>query len=123
MDPDIQRDFPALDDHNHKETSPSDFNYNCLAFALGDHSNWWEPPSLFGHYWPPGFSEDLTVDTAVSILQLHGFRRDLPFDASPDGDAVAIYAIADEWTHFAKYSNRIWMSKLGEGKDIEHLRP
>ena len=123
MDPEIKADFPALTDENHTETSPVDFNYNCLAFALGDKPNWWEPPGLFGHYWPPGFPEDNTVETVISILKLHGFKTEIAPAVKPDEDSIAIYAEAGEWTHFARFTNGVWLSKLGEGKDIQHLRP
>ena len=36
----------------------------------------------------------------------------------PETDAIAIYAEGDEWTHFAKFSNGYWSSKLGEGHDV-----
>ncbi|MFN0165785.1 MAG: hypothetical protein ACKV22_05075 [Bryobacteraceae bacterium] len=122
MDPDIQRDFPDLTDDNHTETSPEDFEYNCLAFVLGDLRNWWEPPGLFGHYWPDGFSADVTVDTAVSILKLHGYIDEVAIGTTPDVEAVAVYAEGSEWTHFAKFSHNMWFSKLGGGKDISHER-
>ena len=58
---DIRRDFPLLDSSSYDPPrSDEDFNYNCLAFALGDTRNWWEPPRLSGGYWPAGFPEDLT---------------------------------------------------------------
>lgn len=69
---DIERDFPALV-HSNYETSAEDFNHNCLAFAVGDHNNWWEPPNGHGRYWPPGFPEDVTVPTVESIIRVHGF--------------------------------------------------
>ncbi len=122
MDPDIQRDFPGLNDENHKETSPVDFEYNCLAYVLGDFRNWWEPPGLFGHYWPDGFPADVSVDTAVSILKLHGYMVEVRIGTIPDAEAVAVYADGSEWTHFAKFSNNVWFSKLGEGTDISHER-
>src|ERR1700687_4094356 len=70
---DIEQDFPFLTSDNYKTTSDEDFNYNCLAFALGDFSNWWEPPGEFGFYWPPGFASDLTVETVAKIINLHGY--------------------------------------------------
>jgi hypothetical protein len=120
---DIRRDFPALDRSSYEPPySGEDFNYNCLAFVLGDRNNWWEPPGLFGHYWPPGFPEDVTVETVTDIIRLHGFVVE-PYDITHlETDSIAIYANGSEWTHFAKFSNGIWMSKLGEGNDIKHLR-
>ena len=90
MDADIQRRFPALNDENCKETSPSDFNYNCLAFVLGDLKNWWEPPGLYGYFWPPGFPPDLTVNTVLSIIRLHGYTEEVDVGEVPGRDAIAV---------------------------------
>jgi hypothetical protein len=120
---DIKRDFPALDSSCYSPPrSPADFNYNCLAFVLGDLGNWWEPPALFGHYWPPGFPEDVSVETAMAILNLHGYTVEMNDLTKFQKDAVAIYAIGLEWTHFAKFADGKWASKLGEGHDIQHSR-
>jgi hypothetical protein len=120
---DIERDFPALVSGAYKIKSPEDFNYNCLAFALGDYRNWWEPPGNTGSYWPDGFPGDITVPTAVAIFKLHGFTVESDGTIQPATDSVAIYADGDEWTHFSKFTGGAWLSKLGEGHDIEHSSP
>ena len=118
---DIERDFPALKGEEY-ELSGEDFNYNCLAFALGDEGNWWEPPRGRGQYWPPGFPEDTTVRTVESIMRAHGFSVETDAKTWPDTDAVAIYAEGEEWTHFAKFANAQWSCKLGEGHDVSGIR-
>lgn len=117
---DIRRTFPSLNRHNSKKKSPDDFNYNCLAFVLGDRRQWWEPPGQFGFYWPPGFPEDLSIKTVTAIIKLHGFVVELEPTAHPLTDSVAVYGKGEEWAHFAKFSNGVWMSKLGEDHDITH---
>jgi hypothetical protein len=117
---DIERDFPSLTADNYKRTSDEDFNYNCLAFALGDLANWWEPPGEFGFYWPPGFANDLTVETVATIINLHGYLVEIDKRTKPSAEAIAIYAKDREWTHFAKYTGGQWMSKLGDDHDIAH---
>lgn len=100
--------------------SDSDFNYNCLAFALGDNQNWWEPPGRYGFYWPAGFPADVGVETVTAILELHGFVVELDRHRRPVAESIAIYAKGDEWTHFAKYVDGTWTSKIGEDHDITH---
>ena len=117
---DVELDFPALVGKDY-DLSDEDINCNCLAFALGDHSNWWEPPKGSGQYWPPGFPEDTTVKTAEAIIRVHGFTVVTSKDEIPETDAIAIYAIGEDWTHFAKFSGGTWKSKLGEGHDIERV--
>jgi hypothetical protein len=123
IDEEIQRDFPALNQNNSELRSPKDFNYNCLAFALGDEQNWWEPPGEFGFYWPPGFPKDLTVPTVIGIINVHGFVVESDLTKQPETDSIAIYAKGPEWTHFAKFTAGRWTSKLGVGRDIYHSSP
>jgi hypothetical protein len=117
---DIRAAFPSLNRRNCKRKSPDDFSYNCLAFALGDKTNWWEPPGEFGFYWPPGFPGDLSVETVTAIIRLHGFIVELEPKAVPRAEAVAIYAKGEEWLHFAKFTDGVWASKMGEDHDITH---
>src|SRR5580658_2892041 len=62
---DVEADFPSLKNRDY-DLSDEDFNYNCLAFALGDQNQWWEPPRGLGAYWPEGFPED-TISTDRGI--------------------------------------------------------
>lgn len=117
----IRKTFPSLNDDNCEEKSARDFNYNCLAFALGDTHNWWEPPGQFGYYyWPPGFSNDASVATVTAIIKLHGFVVEIKPYVMPVAESVAIYAQGEEWTHFARFANGMWLSKVGEDNDIAH---
>ena len=100
---DVERDFPALVGKDY-DLSDEDFNNNCLGFALGDLSGWWEPPSGHGQYWPPGFPEDIKVKTVEEIIKVHGFTVEISPGTPPETDAIAIYAIGDEWQHFARFS-------------------
>jgi hypothetical protein len=118
---DVEADFPALKSRDY-ELSEQDFNFNCLAYALGDQTNWWEPPRGSGRYWPAGFPADVTIQTAESIIRTHGFTAELDAAIEPDTDAIAIYGQGHEWTHFAKFVQGVWSSKLGEGHDVVRFR-
>jgi hypothetical protein len=117
---DVELDFPSLIGKDY-DLSDEDFNNNCLGFALGDLNNWWEPPRKAGQYWPPGFDEDIKIATVEKIIRLHGFTIALTKDQLPETDSIAIYTIGDEWQHFAKFSDGIWRSKLGEGHDVSRV--
>src|SRR5579864_1724568 len=114
---DVEQDFPGLIGMVYG-LSDEDFNYNCLAYALGDRHHWWEPPRGHGQYWPPGYPDDVSVRTVESIIRKHGFTIDSNPASTPETDAIAIYAEGDEWTHFAKFSAGAWSCKLGEGHDV-----
>ena len=117
----VEKDFPALKQRNYG-LSDKDFNYNCLAFAMGDQHNWWEPPKGGGRYWPDGFPEDVTVQTVESIIRTHGYTISTDATITPETDAVAIYAEGNEWTHFAIFATGTWSSKLGDGHDVTHVQ-
>ena len=116
----VEIDFPALIG-KHYHLSAEDFNYNCLAYAVGDLSNWWEPPKQAGRYWPDGFPPDTTIRTVESIVAVFGFTVEIDPMSVPDTEAIAIYADGNDWTHFARFSNGHWSSKLGEGHDVENI--
>jgi len=116
----LDRQFPKLKGKN-IDLSPKDFNNNCLAFALGDHQNWWEPPGQYGFYWPPGFPADTTIETVERIIRLHGFTVELDPHSTPENDSIAIYGLHGEWKHFAKFANGAWSSKLGQSHDVERI--
>ena len=110
--------FPALRGKK-LDLSPATLNYNCLAYALGDTNNWWQPGHRF-FYWPDGFSHDVSVETVTSIIKLHGYTKKVSRESVERyRAAVAIYSIGQEWTHFAKWSNGLWSSKIGEDHDIK----
>lgn len=118
---DIERSFPSLNQSNYRVASSVDFNYNCLAFAVGDESHWWEPPMGMGQYWPPGFADDIRVETVAAILRLHGFVLELDRGYTPQVDAIAVYGNSSgEWLHFARFTDGAWKSKLGSDHDIVH---
>jgi hypothetical protein len=118
---DIEADLPLLRrGQNYAEASKWNFDYNCLAFVLGDYENWWEPPGLYGHYWPPGFREDVSVETVTKIIKLHGFVVEHAPDIPPLTESIAVFAKGEDWEHFAKFANGVWSSKIGEDHDITH---
>ena len=56
----------------------------------------------------------------AEIIKLHGYIVECDRHAEPLTDSVAIYAQGPDWTHFAKYVNGQWLSKIGEDHDITH---
>jgi len=123
-----ERAFPNLKDY--VITSPCDPCHNCIAFAAGNTSLWWEPLTIPkpGYYWPEGaFRENENDD----IDALKRCFSELGFKACENGEMevgykkVALFAInKNEWTHAAvQDENGNWSSKLGDGYDIRHNAP
>ena len=122
MDP--HPDFPNLTPTNHRDTSPVDHRYNCIAWSFGDTEHWWQP----GTYWRP-------VDWPVNDYGLGALERafllagyeDCAADATlePGYLKVALYAASVFlYTHAARQLHTgQWTSKLGRSVDIEHDTP
>ena len=118
------RDLPGLTPDNHRETSPKDSKYNCIAWAAGDTENWWQP----GVYWRPADwpANDCGLGTLEAAFQLLGYQ-DCGMDWSlvPGFTKVALYGTGSSlYTHAARQLlSGKWTSKLGSKEDIEHDTP
>lgn len=102
--------------------SPEDYHYNCIAFAIGDTHNWWEPSGWPIHYWPPGIPAEYSVDSYVRAYEIHGYARCDTGELEADYEKIALFVDADGIPSHACYQTEsgIWKSKCGEFEDIEH---
>jgi hypothetical protein len=114
-------DFPRLTPENHRITSPSTPDYNCIAWSADDTRRWWQP----GLYWPVQAPEG---DYGISVLE-QAFAA-LGYEACDDGrlemdcNKVALYGLSWFYTHAARQlPTGKWTSKLGKSEDIEHDSP
>lgn len=117
----LEQDFPRLAASGYKITGPATKEYNCIAWANGDRTRWWEPCP--GYYWPPGFSPDYSVDTLASIFAtLHRYGPCDEPHHEPGIEKVAIYGIDRKiWEHAARQlPDGRWTSKIGRNVEIEH---
>lgn len=122
---DAEECFPELTEDNYRVTSLSDGTYNCVAWAVGDTSHFWDDVRIKGrrvkgYYWPPGISAD-TIDGWKQVFALHGYTECESRSFDVEFEKVAIYALLDEPSHVARQlDGGKWTSKLGKGCDIEH---
>ena len=118
----LERLFPRLRDATYKITSPAQADYNCIAWAAGDNSRWWEPDPFGQYYWPEGVPREYTVEVYAAAFQRLGFEecQDATFEVGVE--KVAIFAgLDDRPTHAAlQLTDGTWTSKLGQLEDIEH---
>jgi hypothetical protein len=123
---DIQADFTNLRPGEWDISSDIDEGYNCIAFAVHDTRQFWDPNMIGvrGYYWPPGIPRDWHVRTLVRLYEIHGFRECDNADFEAGFEKIAIYATSpDNGTHAARQKESgVWTSKLGEYEDIEHNR-
>lgn len=111
-------------DPNFKLLSPSTYDYNCIAFAMGMQDRWVDHCSeIPWHWWPP-VERGSSVKHLIDAFQYFGFEE-CGMDDTPDDlyDKVALYSDIDGWTHAARIvTEGIYHSKFGESYDGCHSR-
>lgn len=118
----LERWFPKLRGAAYKITSPAQVDYNCVGWAAGDDSRWWEPDSFFQYYWPEDAPRQYTLAAYAGAFQALGFEvcRDASLEAGIE--KVALFSAPDgRSTHAARQlEDGTWTSKLGQLEDIQH---
>ena len=118
----LERRFPRLRGTAYRITSPAQPDYNCIAWAAGDYSRWWEPDPFGQYYWPKEVPRRYTVEAYAEAFKKLGFEvcQDAAFEVGVE--KVAIFAGLDgSPTHAARQrESGTWTSKLGQLEDIEH---
>ena len=113
--------LPGLEDQDYEVTSPVDDTYNCVAWALDDDTQRWDPYDAQKGFWPPGLPRDDLLETFIALFELHGFDVCESEELESDYEKIAIFAVDEYFTHVARQLlDRRWTSKLGNDVDIEH---
>jgi hypothetical protein len=110
--------FPRLSKENHRSTSPSSPNYNCIAWAAEDTDRWWQP----GIYWPlPSPKDDCGIGALEQVFRSLGYYDCDIGDSELGYEKIALYGNNLFYTHAARQlPSGKWTSKLGKAEDIEH---
>ncbi|MEK7703191.1 MAG: hypothetical protein AAB317_04445 [Nitrospirota bacterium] len=118
----LEQRFPALAGTEYRITSPALPDYNCIAWAAGNASHWWEPDDFGFYYWPDNVPRDYTLDAYTKAFNQLGFELCENLDCERDWEKVVLYAKEDGFpTHAARQlPDGAWTSKLGKGEDISH---
>jgi hypothetical protein len=114
--------FPRLTSANHRVTSPSTTDYNCVAWAAADTTHWWQP----GRFWPTEVAADeFGIGALESAFRALGYEPCESGGVEPGMEKVALYAESGLlYTHAARQlPTGQWTSKLGGAEDIEHDTP
>jgi hypothetical protein len=126
-DPELEEDCPGLRRSAYRITSPRDAKYNCIAFAVGDVTQFWDDlgsptgARVKGYYWPPGAPSADTLLGWVKVFEIHGYSETNDRTLEPEYEKVAIYGSEIGAEHVAhQKSSGAWVSKMGKGVDIEH---
>lgn len=104
-------------------TSPIDFGYNCVAWALDKTDRWWQPGNS-RTFWPHPESET-TLAAYLRMFESQGFQRCETQVREAGLVKIALYVDQqDNFLHVARQldSGR-WSSKCGAQSDISHSTP
>lgn len=118
----IERAFPTLLNSHYSITSPAETDYNCIAWAAGDMTAWWEPDPQYICFWPDNIPRVYTVEAYIKAFESLGFTQCQDTGYEEDFEKVAIYiALNGKPAHAARQlRSGLWTSKLGNLEDIEH---
>ena len=111
--------LPNLTAENYRITSPTSWQYNCIAWVIGISDAWWWP--VPGRYWPAEVPREENIDAFLSALATRGYSPCLSGDVEVEREKIAIYCVGVAPTHAARQlADGWWTSKLGPSFDIEH---
>lgn len=115
-----EANYPNLASTSYQVKSDETPEYNCIAWAAGDTSRWWQPGPLY--YWPAQAPQAITLESYRAAFELMGYQPCDSEELEPGFEKVAIYInTVGEPTHAARQlENGNWTSKLGSWEDIEH---
>jgi len=65
--------FSQLEAGGYRVTSPDTPSYNCVAWAAGDETAWWEPDPNNQYYWPPGPPREFSIEAYIEAYQSLGY--------------------------------------------------
>ncbi|MGH9844901.1 MAG: DUF7689 domain-containing protein [Blastocatellia bacterium] len=121
---DIEQNFPGLKAGEWSITSDEDDDYNCIAYAVHDLRQFWDPSlvGVRGYYWPPGVSRDDSLNGWIRALEMNSYKVCGNGELEPGVEKIAIY-VDDSGIpqHVARQlPDGAWTSKLGKGEDIRH---
>lgn len=118
----IENAFPDLVADGYAITSKISPAYNCIAWAAGIETHWWDPAP--GYVWPDGAPREYSIGALIKAYAALGFEVCASADVEGGYDKVALYGDQTGWTHAARQlPTGKWTSKLGGYEDIEHSTP
>lgn len=120
----LEHSFPDLADWGYEVTSDPTYDYNCIAWAAGDTTQWWWPPEDESNqvHWPSGVRREVTIEAFVEAYETLGFVVCDDEVYEPAHEKIAIFTNElGEPTHAAiQLSDDKWSSKMGPFHDIRH---
>jgi hypothetical protein len=114
--------LPGLSGTSYEITSWCNSDYNCIAWAVGDGTEWWWPGRPDKSFWPAAVPRRETLEAFEALFTFLGFIPSADDVPEPGVEKVALFANRHGLpTHAARQlPNSRWTSKIGRAEDIEH---
>ena len=118
----VNSEFPQLAGEGYEIVgSPTD-RYNCIAYAAGDASRWWDHNE--NHHWPGYVSRSNSMESLKQVFLRLEFQPCNDSRMEGGYQKAALYEREGAWEHTAvQMPNGRWRSKMGRGPVIEHQSP
>ena len=114
--------FPRLSDEGFEVVDEPSDRYNCIAYAAGDTSEWWDHDE--DNYWPASATRSDCIESLKEVFAVLGFEQCEDSRVEIGYQKVALYEEHGEWQHAAiQTTTGRWRSKMGKGPVMEHLSP
>ena len=114
--------FPRLTSEGFEIVGQPANRYNCIAYAAGDASEWWEPSVR--RYWPDYATRSYQIESLVEVFAGLGFEQCQDSSLESGYEKVALYEGRGVFQHAALQTlDGSWRSKMSQGPVIEHLSP
>ena len=114
--------FPRLTSEGFEVVGQPSARYNCIAYAAGDVSEWWEPS--VGRYWPDYATRSDRIESLIEVFAGLGFGQCQDSSLESGYEKVALYEEEGVLKHAALQTpDGRWRSKMGRGPVIEHRSP
>jgi hypothetical protein len=127
----METKFEQLRPSDYEGKSSSDWNYNCIAWAMGRKDKPWWPSTIAPYNWPRGLPREQpgqeTLLNFVRAFKRLGYKvcRNKSYSLEKGFEKVVIYVKGQQNpTHAARQlPSGVWTSKIGDEEDIEHVSP
>lgn len=115
--------FPRLSGETFEIVAQPSIQYNCIAYAVGDVSEWWDYVEE-DHYWPDYAARSDSIEILVEVFAGLGFEQCQDSSLESGYEKVALYEDRGVFQHAALQTpTGRWRSKMGKGPVIEHRSP
>ncbi len=110
--------FPGLAISGYGVTSEASTEYNCIAWARNNDTEWWDYSPTYR--WLDSVPRSPEVEALVALFVDSGYTVCNSDDKEAGFDKVAIYTTLEGlWTHATRQlDDGQWTSKLGAAEDI-----